>query len=258
MNQQQFLALATNIKNDTFENRQMLLDKFDIVHNNVECAHDESEAYYMANHILYNQHIPGPLIEFGCYKCGMSAKLSHVAKLVDKQLILYDSFVGLLDSANYESQPGTENILTNFETGMYASTMQEATDNLINYGEHTYCSFAVGTIEKLLPILIEIESNHPSFVFIDVDIIDTCLFIIKNIWNKTTTELLFVHESCILDMMNSLSDYNFWQNNFGTNVPTFGHNFYNTLFSLPNTNCLNFIAKPNVLLDEMFLLNNQI
>jgi O-methyltransferase len=249
MNREQFIDLATNIKNDTIENRSYLCDTFDIVHSNVECMHDPSEAYYMAHHILYNQNIPGSIVEFGCYKGGMSCKLSYVAKLVGKEVVLFDSFIGLLESGSYVPQSQSDNSITyDFEQGMFASTIQETTSNLINYGEHTVCSFMPGTIEKLLPIF----DRHPSFVLIDVDIIGTCMTIIEKLWDKITTELIFFHESCIVDMMNALSDNDFWQTNFGTNTPAFGHSFYNKEYSLPNTNCLNFIAKPNVQLSEIF------
>lgn len=250
MNKQQFISLATNIKNDTQENRQILSDKFDLIHTNIECAHDVSEVYYMAHHILYNQDKSGEIIEFGCYKGGLSCKLSHVAKLVNKPVILFDSFIGLLESRDYTRQESLDqNIMENFELGMFASTMQETTNNLMQFGEISHCSYAPGSIEKLLPVF---SNFNPSFIHIDVDIVDVCLLIIETFWNNITTELMFFHESCIIEMMNALSDNNFWQNNFGTNVPIFGNNFYNTDFSLPNTNCLNFIAKPNVQLGEMF------
>lgn len=254
MNKEQFISLSTNIKQDTYENRVLLADKFDMVHSNIECYHDIAEAYYMAHHILFNQDLPGQILEFGCYKGGMSCKLSHVAKLVNKNVVIFDSFVGLLESANYTPQPSMpETLISNFEQGMFSATMNEVDNNLINYGEYKNCSFASGSIEKLLPLII--EANIPSFVTIDVDIVSTCMFIIENLWDKNTSSLVFFHESCIVDMLNSVSDNNFWLNNFGISTPVLGHNHYGTDFSLPNTSCLNFIAKSSVDLNNMFPIN---
>lgn len=253
MNKDQFLSLASNLGPDNLSARQYLVDKFEIVHANVDCAHDETEAYYLANFILRNQNAAGSIIEFGSYKGGMTCKLSHVAKLLNKQIISYDTFDGLPESVNYTIQPDLidSNITYNFEKGMFAGSMQEINENLTNYGEILVCSYVPGDIRQS----IFFNPISASLVLVDLDNIETTKFVIKEIWDKTTTGLVFFHESCLVEA-NSLYENSFKDYLNDSNI-AFGHEFFGTDYSLPNTNCLNFVAKSDIDLNGIFTGNNR-
>lgn len=251
MDKNTFISMSTNLGVDTSISRQMLVDKFDIVHNNVECAHDTAEILYLANYALYNQNIPGPIFEFGSYKGGMTCKLSHVAKLLNKELIIFDTFMGLLEDATYTKQDNLKDdsyIINNFTTGMFAGSMREVDTNLNNYGEISPCGYYPGDAkESILQYNID-----PFLAFIDVDNIPTMKYLIKNLWNRIQSGLIFFHESCLVETGQELYSDSFKQE-LGENNVLLGHIFYGTQYSLPNTNCLNFIAKENVQLGQIFL-----
>lgn len=254
MNKSEFLSLSTNVGVDTTANRQILLDKFDIIDAHIDCAHDTSEIYYMANFALRNQNSIGSIIEFGSYKGGMSCKLSHLAKLLDKQVLIYDTFQGLVEDVTYTRQPDladNESVRYDFQKGMYTGTMQEINENLHNYGEILVCSYVPGDIRQS----IFFNPITASLVSVDLDHIDTMKFVIKEMWNKITTGLIFFHESCLVEI-NSLYGNEFKEYLNDDNI-VFGHEFFGTNYSLPNTNCLNFVAKNDVNLNEIFTGNSE-
>jgi len=77
MDRNRFIAQATNIGQDTPENRTCLADKFDFIQseeNKIICEHSFADPYYLADYILKNQFLPGDLAEFRCYQ--MAFRLS--------------------------------------------------------------------------------------------------------------------------------------------------------------------------------------
>ena len=54
--------------------RGQLLERFAAIHQAVTCEHAPGEALVLADAIL-RLDLPGPLVECGCYRGGMTAKL---------------------------------------------------------------------------------------------------------------------------------------------------------------------------------------
>lgn len=237
MTEDGFVQMASGTGPDTRENRSLLLEKFDQVHENVECAHGVNDALHMAHYCLANQKFPGPLTEFGCYKGGMSCKLSHVAKLLNKKYVIFDTFEGLPSEAIYKFHDDRDTV--EFRKGQYCGEYEEVSENLKKYGAFEYCALIKGKIEDTLPKY----QLRPSHVFVDVDIIETALFVIKNMWPLITGPWLFTHEACISEYMQALMNPDWWQENFGTKPPLFGHQLYGFRFGLHGARCLNCLIK---------------
>lgn len=238
MDQNIFISNASNNGVDTTKNREILVDKFKIIHESVDCAHWEADAYHMANHILLNHTISGPIVEFGCFKGGMSAKLSLVAELIDRQYIIFDTFEGLPSNAIYKmwDESVADAVLKKND---YAASFEEVVQNINDFGSLKSCRFVKGLIEHTLPDFDE----NPSFVFIDVDIVETAQFIIKHLWHKLQGHLLYTHESCIKDYMNRIMDENWWHKNLECDPPQLGSALFNSGYSLENSACLDCLIK---------------
>lgn len=248
MNRDQFISLATNIGPDTAINRESLANSFASITSNVQCAHDDSDAYFIAHQALYQQNNSGPIIEIGCFKGGMTAKLSLVAALIGKQVLIYDTFLGLIENKQYTPNPELQSpgdIQSNFTIGMYQASMGEINSVLRTYGNISVCSYLPGDVRETIAFL----DITPSTVFIDVDNIELTETLIKYLWNKTTTGIIYFHEACLVEAQSLYSDS--FKNSLGGNVQL-GHQFFNQSFALTNTNCLNFIAKNTVDLNSMF------
>jgi O-methyltransferase len=233
-----FINQATNIDLDTTKNREIIADKFEDIHKNINCAHCIADPYHMADYILKNHNIQGSIIEFGCFKGGMSAKLSIVAKLTNKKYVVFDSFEGLPINATYKMWD--ENIHDAIlKKNDYAGTFEEVEENIKKYGSLESCQFIKGLIEHTLPNFEE----DPFFVFIDVDIIETARFIIKQLWNRLKGHLMFTHESCIKDYINGIMDEKWWNINIGTNPPSLGSTLLKTGHALEKSGCLDCLIK---------------
>lgn len=234
-----FINLATGTGIDNREFRTSLCDLYESIQKNVDCAHGHPESYYMADFILRYQDVQGPLVEFGCYQGGMSCKLSYLAGLLGKEYIIFDTFDGLPEDADYRTFNPAAPFLGTFKKHQFSCSKEQVENNLLKYGNIFITKFHKGRIEDTL-----LNANiNPSFVFIDVDIYSTAQFIIKNIWNKMTCPALFTNQSCLVDYMAEIMKPQFWLENLQEKFPKMGHTYQNENYGLKNADCLNFLVK---------------
>lgn len=235
----QFISAATNIGRDSSDRRKELVVLFDNIEKGVKCEHCTADAYYQADYILRNQHIDGPVVEFGAYAGGMACKLSHVAEMVNKKYVIFDSFTGLPKDVEYEPYDKNMKFLGQFKKNQFSCSINELHNNLQKYGMFFLCEFVDGLIEDTLPH----KDIKPSHVFIDVDIVETAKFIIENIYDKLTCGTLFTHEACLTTYMDALMDENWWKDVMKKPKPIFGHETQGNPYGLINSGCLNFLTK---------------
>lgn len=239
MNRYDFINAYTSSGVDTYANRVYLLDCFDLVRENVTCAHCESDPYYMSDYILRNQNTDGSIIEFGCYSGGMSCKLSKVCELVGKKYIIFDTFSGLPYTEVYETYKEEDANLGNFQKGMFACDLENVKKNIDQYGSIKNCVFYEGLIEDTLKKLEE----NPLTIFIDVDLVDTARFVIKNMWDRVIGDRIFTHEACVKDYMERILDRQWWLDEMKRFPPFVNGNLFEKYPNLPNTMCLAYLNK---------------
>jgi hypothetical protein len=234
-----FINIATNTGIDTIDVRKEICETFADIEKNVECAHQINDSLYMADFILRYQHIEGPLVEFGCFQGGMSCKLSYLAYLLGKKCIIFDSFNGLPQSAVYKTYNPDVKFLGEFYKHQFSCSVEQVKDNLQKYGKFFICSIIEGYVEETLPK----TKINPSFVFIDVDIKETAMFIIRNIWNKINCCGIFTHEACLIDYVEGITSEEFWLKEFNQKPPELAGTFQNSNHGFKNADCLNFLVK---------------
>jgi hypothetical protein len=242
MNREDFINSASEIEVDNKETRIVLANLFEEIQNKVECAHGLADSYYLADHILKSQHVDGPIIEFGCFNGGMSCKLSHVAKLVNKQYFIFDSFTGLPHEAEYKTFDINRPFLGKFHKNQFTCSVENVIENLLLHGRLDACVVKKGLIENTLVNFQE----KPSTVFIDVDLIETALFIIENIWDKLQGTRLYTHEACLIDYMDAILDESWWNKTFNRIPPACGVARTRENFGLTDADCLNYLIKETV------------
>lgn len=235
-----FIEAATGDGKDSKETRRLLADCFADVSTKIDCLHCPADPLHMADDALRNQSLDGPIVEFGCFQGGMSCKLSKVASILGRKMMIFDSFAGLRENDTYETFPTIPQMLGTFRKGQFACGRDVVEENLRLHGAHEVCELIEGPIEQTIQ-QAEIE---PSLVFIDVDIVSTALCVIKKMWPRIQNRKLFTHEACIKGYMEQVCDKNWWWLFFRTEVPRLGSEEWGTEFGLPGSVCLNYFLKP--------------
>ena len=211
-------------KNTKFNRKiiRSLINKLEIIDNNIICAHGRFELYLMQA-MLLALDIEGPVLELGCYKGGSTAKLSLICNLTGRELHAFDSFEGLpppneLDvKHNYISWICT-NKTVHYTTGSYAGSLDEVKSNVSKYGIIDNSFFYKGFFEETLPNF----SKKPAFIFMDVDYIESAKIVIRNLWPKLISGgYFFSHEALVEDYIKEISDPLWWRAEFNEEPPLF-------------------------------------
>ncbi|MBY9006438.1 MAG: class I SAM-dependent methyltransferase [Candidatus Lokiarchaeota archaeon] len=211
-------------KNTKFEKSfiRSLINKLEIIDNNIKCAHGPFELYLMQASLLALD-LKGPVLELGCYKGGSTAKLSLICNLTGRELHAFDSFEGLpppseLDvKHNFIPWISTKKTV-HYTCGSYAGSLEEVKSNVSKYGNIDSCSFYKGFFEETLPNF----SQKPAFIFMDVDYIESAKNVIKNLWPKLISGgYFFSHEALVEDYIKEISDPLWWRTEFNESPPLF-------------------------------------
>ena len=196
--------------------------RFRTIHHAVPCAHSESELLFVADDIL---RVPsdrdGDIIECGAYKGGSTCKLSIVAKLVGRRLLVCDSFLGLpipedFDATHIHSNGRVEV----YKEADYFGSLDEVYANLTRFGEPSAVSMVPGWFHETLPGL----PHDQKFVciFLDVDLYQSIMCCLQNLWPRLQAGCkLFTHEAHHELTVSAFRDEAFWRTNFGHYPPPF-------------------------------------
>jgi len=241
MDYETFVDLASGDGKNTKQTRQMLVERFREISESLECLHCPADPLHMADDALRNQHLTGPICEFGCFRGGMTSKLSWVASVLDRRLIVFDTFCGLMEGARYETYDSVPAELGDFKKGQFSCPIDEVKQNVGKLGVLGVCEFVAGPIEKTLPLL----ELRPSLVFIDVDVVGTAMEIVRHTWQAIENKRLFTHEACIKGYMENICNEVWWWLHFQSKPrPRLGSEEMGRTFGLPGSNCLDYFVKP--------------
>lgn len=139
----------------TLGQRWMLVRKFYLISYKVDCPHTENELLTIARDILnIAPDVPGALLEAGAYHGGSTAKLSLVAKLANRDFLVFDSFEGMPANAEAGGRSifGREH---HFPKGSHAVGLEEVRANVRQYGDISRVRFFKGFFQDTLPSLRE-------------------------------------------------------------------------------------------------------
>src|SRR6185503_11799151 len=109
-----------------------MIAAFTSAHQNVRCAHSPREMSEIACGILSRRNVAGCIVEAGSFKGGGTAKLSLLARWLNRNLYVFDSFAGIPD--NQETH--TTNIWgydAKFDAGDWAGGLEEVKANAAHY-----------------------------------------------------------------------------------------------------------------------------
>lgn len=200
----------------TFSDKKTLIEKFKIIDKNLQIGTPWLSTVVMAIEILnIPRKVKGDIIECGAWKGASTARLSLVAKLVKRRLIVADSFEGLPEDENVVHQYPHVGVYGYYEKGMYSAGLEEVKQNISKFGDISVCDFLVGFFDKSLKKL----KSPLVFAFFDVDLASSMRDCLKYVWPKMTdNSFIYTDDSCDMEIVKVWFDQEFWKK-LKTNPP---------------------------------------
>lgn len=187
-----------------------------VISANVESPHLQEEILAFIRAILsLPGRIEGVIVEAGCYKGGSTAKFSLAADIMNRELVVFDSFQGIPDN----SEPHNKTILggkAHFRKGAYCGTVDEVKANVERFGRIAHCRFVEGWLENTLPTF----KKRVAAVYIDVDLASstrTCLKYLYPLLERGG--VLFSQDGHLPLVIEVFEDDDFWLNEVGCEKP---------------------------------------
>lgn len=183
----------------------------------VECPHTQREMLkVMSAFARTKADREAVFVEAGCYKGGSTAKLSLMAKLLGRRLVVFDSFEGLPDN----SEPHGKTIFgeqTAFVKGAYCGTMQRVTSNVSKYGDPTSVEMIKGWFDETMPLFEE----KVAVAYVDVDLVSSTKTCLKFLYPRLVDGgVIFSQDAHLPLIIDLLRDDNFWRDELGVPVPS--------------------------------------
>ena len=196
--------------------RKEIVARFERIDSEVPIASTPTDGLFIAEMLLNNMS-DGAIVECGCYAGGSSAKLSILAKLINRNLIICDSFEGLPDVGTYNLRDRhcrrSNEWVTDWSKGRYAARLDLVKANIEKYGEIYPCAFVKGWFEQTLT-----DGNLPgkiSFVFVDVDIPSSARSCLVAIWPRLSNHGIYVtHDAAYIKVLQALYSRELWIDQF--------------------------------------------
>jgi hypothetical protein len=152
----------------------------------------------------------GVVVECGSWLGGSTANLSLVCDIVDRTLVVYDSFEGLpsADPRDKYASPVGE--------GFLRGELEVVRENVRRYGALERCEFRKGWFADTLPN----HSEPIALCFLDVDYETSMHDCVVHLWpHLTDSGYVFIDEYVRLDYCALFFSERFWKEHFDTSPP---------------------------------------
>lgn len=208
--------LAKRIPAISFYSKVVMIFRFFKITLNIDCPHTDLEMIMIAEKILLlPKSVRGNIVEAGSYKGGSTAKLSIVARMVDRKLIVFDSFQGIPVNHEIHTYLNTGDPSV-FKTGSYYGSLREVKNNIKLFGEYDRCQFVKGLFEKTMPMF----KGKIAAMFVDVDLISSTKSVLKYLYPKLSIRGVYIsHDGHLTFVANLYKDASFWKNEVGCQKP---------------------------------------
>jgi hypothetical protein len=200
-----------------------ILRRFEEIDQAVRIASTAVEGLALAE-IALSLDCPGDLVECGCFNGGSTAKLSILAEMTDRKLVVFDSFEGLPEvdddqKNDLHARRGSEWV-SPWTAGRYACSLDGVRATVERYGEISPCSFVKGWFSDTV-----VAQNVPQAValaFVDVDIAASATDCLFGLWPRLSDRGVFAsHDVAYIKVMQALCDSTVWTDRFDEPVPIF-------------------------------------
>ncbi len=188
-----------------------------LISHHVPCPHSQHEIMSFVKTILsIPDHTDGCIVEAGSYKGGSTVKFSIAAKMVNRKLIVFDSFQGI--PKNDEPQGGQTIFGSSayFSKGSYCGTLDEVEGNIDKFGELEVCEFIKGWFGDSMPRFLRPIAS----IYLDVDLASSTRTCLKYLYRLLTPGgILYSQDGHLPCVINVFNDTGFWEREVGCPKP---------------------------------------
>ena len=213
LDEHHFRSRTTEDSFDTFLFRQELCKRFELINRNMpqhlDRLHSPPCGYHIAEGLLFTKNVEGPIVECGCFKGAMTAKMSILCKAMGKELYVFDSFQGLPHDELFNDG------INKWRKTQFSCPRNEVEAAVRKYGEIEVCHFVEGFFENTL----QDYDLKPSMVFIDVDLTTSMRTCTEHFWPRLVGPRFYSHEARIKEYVEALLDRQWWNDKFGRDPP---------------------------------------
>jgi O-methyltransferase len=201
--------------------RSEIVRRFEEIHSHVPTASSQVDGLVLAEALL-SMEAPGDFVECGCFAGGSSAKLSIIAKLRGKRLVVCDSFEGLPEGGEkpVHARRKVAEITKGWIPGDYSVGLEGVRRNIETLGEPSVCSFVKGWFSETLT-----AENLPETIaaaFVDVDLHSSARDCMLGIWPRLSKGgIFFSHDVAFITVLQHLYDEDLWINKLKSFPPIF-------------------------------------
>lgn len=182
----------------------------------VDSPHFQNQIISFIDGILsLSPKIKGYIIEAGAYKGGSTAKFSLAAKLVNRKLLVFDSFEGMPEN----NEPPAKNIFgddEHFPGGCLYGSLEEVKNNIKKYGAPEVCQFVKGYFDKTM-----VNFSQPAAaIYLDVDLAASTKTSLKYLYPQLQKNgILYSEDGHFPNVIKVFDDDNFWEKEVGCRKP---------------------------------------
>ena len=202
-----------------------LLSKLRLVYTMARNRRRVTTASHFLEHLLMATEIlkvpkavRGVVVECGSYKGGSATNLSLICKICDRQLHVFDSFMGLPEPDAGDKAHvllGTRTIHT-YEQKSWCGTLYEVKRNITRCGDISVCHFHPGYFDDTLPEFRE----SCILVFTDVDLTSSLQTCLRYLWPLLKPGCcLFTHEAQHMEISGAFFDPAWWMSQMNCAPP---------------------------------------
>jgi O-methyltransferase len=201
----------------SFAQKWSLIRRMYAISHTVKCSHLQREIISVVSAFLSTpKHVEGCIVEAGSFKGGSAAKFSIAAKMVNRRLVVFDSFEGLPDHNEPHDKDIWNDDKVTFRKGGYCGPLEEVKGNIAKHGELEVCEFVKGWFEDTMPKF----SRPVVAIYLDVDLASSTRTCLKYLYPLLVPGGTLCsqdgHVPLVVDVFN---DDRFWEKEIGCPKP---------------------------------------
>ena len=191
----------------SFYQRLLIIKQLYAISSAIDCPHTQHEIISFIKTIFsIPLHIKGCVVEAGCYKGGSTAKFSIAAKMVNRRLVVFDSFEGIPE--HNEDSP--------FRKGSYCGTLDEVKRNISKFGKLDICELIKGWFDDTMPKF----SKPIVAIYLDVDLASSTRTCLKYLYPLLVPGgVLYSQDGHLPFVIDVFKDDEFWNKEVGYPKP---------------------------------------
>ena len=212
----QQVKLSSSIPNPS--QRQELLGRLSTISKHIDCPHNSSHILaYINDLLLLPKNLEGCIVEAGAFKGGSTAKISIIASMLNRPLVVFDSFEGLPENIEqHEKSILGHSIEGWFEKGKFSGSLNEVKNNVEKFGDISSCRFIKGWFDKTMTDF----SEKICAAYLDVDLASSTITCLKYLYPRIVSGgILYSQDGDFPLVIDIFKDYAFWENEVGCKKP---------------------------------------